>query len=98
MTGLLIMRSLGTPVIFDATHSVQRPGGLLGFTSGSREMIEPLARAAIATGIDGLFFETHPSPDSSPSDSANMVPLEKVEGMVLRMLKLHYFIHSLNSP
>lgn len=98
MTGLLIMRSLGTPVIFDATHSVQRPGGLLGFTSGSREMIEPLARAAIATGIDGLFFETHPSPDSSPSDSANMVPLEKVEGMVLRMLNLHYFIHSLNSP
>jgi 2-dehydro-3-deoxyphosphooctonate aldolase (KDO 8-P synthase) len=98
MTGLLIMRSLGAPVIFDATHSVQRPGGMLGFTSGSREMIEPLARAAIATGIDGLFFETHPFPDSSPSDSANMVPLEKVEGMVLRMLKLHYFIHSLNSP
>ena len=60
------MRALGVPVVFDATHSVQEPGGLGSTTGGNRAMVEPLARAATAIGIDGLFFETHPEPDKSP--------------------------------
>ena len=65
------------PVVFDATHSVQEPGGLGPATGGNRAMVEPLARAAAALGIDGLFFETHPDPDTSPSDGPNMVPLDQ---------------------
>jgi len=68
------MQALGTPVIFDATHSVQEPGGLGSATGGNRAMVEPLARAATASGADGLFFETHPDPDRAPSDGPNMVP------------------------
>jgi 2-dehydro-3-deoxyphosphooctonate aldolase (KDO 8-P synthase) len=71
------MQSLGVPVLFDATHSVQEPGGLGNATGGNRAMVEPLARAAMAMGADGLFCETHPEPDSSPSDGANMVPLDE---------------------
>ena len=76
---LPIMRSLGVPVVFDATHSVQRPGGLGGATGGNRDMVWPLARAAVAAGVDAIFLETHPEPDQSPSDGANMVPLASVE-------------------
>ena len=68
------MQALGVPVVFDATHSVQEPGGLGNATGGNRAMVEPLARAAVATGADGLFFETHPDPDRSPSDGLNMIP------------------------
>lgn len=89
MTSLPLMRSLGAPVIFDATHSVQRPGGLGGATGGNREMVQPLARAAVAMGVDGLFFETHPNPDQSPSDGANMIPLDQFETVVERLLRLH---------
>ena len=64
------MQALGAPVVFDATHSVQEPGGLGGATGGNRAMVEPLARAAMALGADGLFCETHPDPDRSPSDGA----------------------------
>ena len=71
------MQSLGVPVVFDATHSVQEPGGLGGATGGNRAMVEPLARAAMAIGVDGLFCETHPDPDRSPSDGPNMVPLDE---------------------
>jgi 2-dehydro-3-deoxyphosphooctonate aldolase (KDO 8-P synthase) len=88
MQSLLLMRSLGVPVVFDATHSVQRPGGLGGATGGNREMVEPLARAAVAIGIDALFFETHPRPESSPSDGPNMIPLAAFEPMLLRLLRL----------
>jgi 2-dehydro-3-deoxyphosphooctonate aldolase (KDO 8-P synthase) len=88
MQSLPRMRSLGVPVIFDATHSVQRPGGLGGATGGNREMVEPLARAAVAIGIDGLFFETHPDPQTSPSDGANMIPLDRFEGVIDRLLRL----------
>ncbi len=80
------MRALGVPVIFDATHSVQEPGGLGSATGGNREMVEPLARAAAAIGIDGLFCETHPDPDKSPSDGPNMVPLDKFEKFLDRVL------------
>jgi 2-dehydro-3-deoxyphosphooctonate aldolase (KDO 8-P synthase) len=82
------MKSLGAPVIFDATHSVQEPGGLGGATGGNRAMVEPLARAATAIGIDGLFFETHPEPDKSPSDGPNMVPLDQFPALVDRIVRL----------
>ncbi|MBL9084275.1 MAG: 3-deoxy-8-phosphooctulonate synthase [Planctomycetales bacterium] len=87
-SSLGIMRSLGVPVVFDATHSVQQPSGLGSTTGGNRAMVEPLARAAIAVGCDGLFFETHPEPDRSPSDGPNMVPLAQFEAMLERLLIL----------
>lgn len=87
--GLPAMRSLGVPVIFDATHSVQQPASLGEATGGDRRLVEPLARAAAAVGIDGVFFETHPDPDTSPSDGPNMVPLEALEGVVRRVLAIH---------
>lgn len=95
MTALPLMRKLGAPVVYDATHSVQRPGGLGGATGGNREMVEPLARAAVAMGIDGLFFETHPDPDRSPSDGPNMVPLAEADGMLERLLRIHHCVRSL---
>lgn len=95
MQSLPLMRQLGVPVVFDATHSVQQPGGLAGATGGNREMVEPLARAAVAIGIDAVFFETHPDPDSSPSDGANMVYLADFEAMVDRLLKLRQVAESL---
>lgn len=88
MQSLPLMRGLGVPVVFDATHSVQRPGGLGGATGGNREMVEPLARAAVAIGTDGLFFETHPNPEQSPSDGPNMIPLDRFAAMVDRLLRL----------
>ena len=82
------MQSLGVPVVFDATHSVQEPGGLGAATGGNREMVEPLARAAVAIGADALFFETHPDPDRSPSDGPNMIPLDQFAGLLRRLLTL----------
>ncbi|TWU37579.1 2-dehydro-3-deoxyphosphooctonate aldolase [Novipirellula aureliae] len=95
MQSLPIMRSFGVPVVFDATHSVQRPGGLGGATGGNREMVEPLARAAVSMGTDALFFETHPDPDTSPSDGANMIPLAAFESMIDKLLQLHATVRSL---
>lgn len=80
------MQSLGVPVIYDATHSVQEPGGLGGATGGNRAMVGPLARAAMALGADGLFCETHPDPDTSPSDGANMVPLAEMAALLKRLV------------
>jgi 2-dehydro-3-deoxyphosphooctonate aldolase (KDO 8-P synthase) len=94
MRGLAIMRAAGHRVVFDATHSVQRPGGQGTSTGGDRTMAPVLARAAIAVGIDGLFIETHPRPDESPSDGPNMIPLAQMEGL-LRNLKV---IHEAVSP
>lgn len=88
MQALPQLQQLGVPVIFDATHSVQEPGSLNGATGGNHRMVEPLARAAIAIGIDGLFLETHPHPENSPSDGANMVPLAKLPALINRLLKL----------
>jgi 2-dehydro-3-deoxyphosphooctonate aldolase (KDO 8-P synthase) len=82
------MQSLGVPVIFDATHSVQEPGGLGAATGGNRAMIEPLARAAVALGVDGLFFETHPDPDAAPSDGPNTIPLDRFAGLLQRLLAI----------
>jgi 2-dehydro-3-deoxyphosphooctonate aldolase (KDO 8-P synthase) len=94
MRSLVLMRQLGVPVVFDATHSVQEPGGLGGATGGQREMIEPLARAAMAVGVDGIFFETHPNPDESPSDGPNMVPLPQFEPLLGRLLRIRETIES----
>lgn len=77
--GHAIMHSLGYPVIFDATHSTQRPGGLDGKSGGDREMAPLLARAAVGAGADGVFIETHPEPTAAPSDAATMLPLDSVE-------------------
>ena len=95
MQSLPLMRSLGVPVVFDATHSVQQPGGLGGATGGNREMVEPLARAAVAIGIDAIFFETHPDPETSPSDGANMIPLHSFESMIDRLLRLRAVVNEL---
>jgi 2-dehydro-3-deoxyphosphooctonate aldolase (KDO 8-P synthase) len=89
------MQSLGVPVLFDATHSVQEPGGLGAATGGNRAMVEPLARAAVAIGVDGLFLETHPSPDDSPSDGPNMVPLDQLADLLRRLLAIRRTIEEL---
>ncbi|MBB76156.1 MAG: 3-deoxy-8-phosphooctulonate synthase [Planctomycetaceae bacterium] len=88
MRALIQLRDIGAPVIFDATHSVQEPGGLGNATGGQREMVEPLSRAAIAIGIDGLFLETHPAPEQSPSDGANMVPLDTLPALLEQILAI----------
>ena len=90
------MQAFGVPVIFDATHSVQEPGGLGGATGGNREMVEPLARAATIIGVDGLFFETHPDPASSPSDGPNMVPLAEFPALLRRILRIRALAEELN--
>jgi len=89
------MQALGPPVIFDATHSVQEPGGLGAATGGNREMVEPLSRAAVAVGVDGLFFETHPTPETALSDGPNMVPLEEFAGLLRRLLALRKTVEEL---
>ena len=89
------MQALGVPVIFDATHSVQEPGGLGSATGGNRAMVEPLARAATAIGADGLFFETHPDPDQSPSDGPNMIPLDDFPKLLGRLLTLRKSVEAL---
>jgi len=89
------MQALGTPVIFDATHSVQEPGALGAATGGNRAMVEPLARAAVAVGADGLFFETHPNPDAALSDGPNMVPLDQFAGLLRRLLAIRHTVEKL---
>ncbi|REJ87967.1 MAG: 3-deoxy-8-phosphooctulonate synthase [Planctomycetota bacterium] len=96
MKSLPAMRELGTPVVFDATHSVQEPGGLGGRTGGNRALVEPLARAAVAVGVDGLFFETHPDPERSPSDGPNMVPLDEMPALLTRLVRLRETVESLS--
>jgi 2-dehydro-3-deoxyphosphooctonate aldolase (KDO 8-P synthase) len=89
------MQALGVPVIFDATHSVQEPGGLGAVSGGNRAMAEPLARAAVAIGADGLFFETHPHPDAAPSDGPNMIPLDQFAAVLRRLLIIRQAIEKL---
>ena len=86
MRSLVVMRETGCPVIFDATHSVQMPGGLGMASGGQREFIPTLARAAVAVGISGLFMETHPDPDKALSDGPNSWPMDKMQEL-LEMLK-----------
>lgn len=83
------LRALGCPVIFDASHSVQQPGGRGSSSGGQREFIAPLARAAMAVGVDGLFLEVHPDPDHALSDGPNMLPLDQVEPLLSQLLTIH---------
>lgn len=87
MRALPIMaRTTGAPVIFDATHSVQQPGGKGASSGGEREFVPVLARAAVAVGVAGVFIETHPDPDRAPSDGPNMVPLREFEGLIAKLM------------
>jgi 2-dehydro-3-deoxyphosphooctonate aldolase (KDO 8-P synthase) len=88
MRGLAQMRETGAPVVFDATHSVQQPGGLGGKSGGQREYVPVLARAAIASGIAGLFMETHPDPDQGLSDGPNMWPLGRIKELLTTLKAL----------
>ena len=89
MTGIIEMKKMGYPVVMDATHSVQKPGGQGNSTGGNREFVEPLAKAAVAVGADALFFEVHPDPDKAMSDGPNMVKLDEFEGILNRVLKVY---------
>jgi 2-dehydro-3-deoxyphosphooctonate aldolase (KDO 8-P synthase) len=82
------MQNLGCPVIFDATHSVQQPGGKGTSTGGQREFVATLARAAAAVGVDGLFMEVHPDPDHALSDGPNMVPLHRLEPLLAQLVAI----------
>ena len=88
MRSLPVMRGLGYPVVFDATHSVQLPGGGGTKSSGQREFIAPLVRAAAAAGCDGFFMEVHPDPESALSDGPNMVPLDKLKELLQQLLHI----------
>ena len=88
MRALPIMADMGAPVIFDATHSVQQPGGQGSSSGGDRRMVPVLARAAIAVGVAGIFIETHQDPDNAPSDGPNMVPLDKLEGLLKTLMAI----------
>ena len=88
MRSLRIMAQGGAPVVFDATHAVQQPGGQGGTSGGQREFVPVLARAAISIGVAGLFVETHRDPDSAPSDGPNMVPLDQLEAMLASLVQL----------
>lgn len=89
MTALRIMKEFGVPVIFDATHSVQKPGGNGTSTGGNRQFVEYLAKAAIAVGVDGLFMETHPDPDHAKSDGPNMVLLSDMKSLLVVLKKVY---------
>lgn len=88
MRGLEIMKRTGYPVVFDATHSVQLPGAGQGRSGGQREFVAPLARAAVAVGVAGVFLETHPDPDSAPCDGPNMVPFSALPDLLKTLVAL----------
>jgi 2-dehydro-3-deoxyphosphooctonate aldolase (KDO 8-P synthase) len=86
--GLPVMQSFGVPVVLDCTHSLQQPNQASGVTGGRPALIETVAKAGIAVGVDGLFIETHPRPAEAKSDAANMLPLERLEPMLERLVKI----------
>ena len=89
MRSICVMKGFGYPVVFDATHGVQLPGGRGKSSSGQREFVAPLARAAIGAGADGIFLEIHPDPDSALSDGANSLPFEHVESLLVMLKEIH---------
>jgi 2-dehydro-3-deoxyphosphooctonate aldolase (KDO 8-P synthase) len=94
MRSLPILAETGCPVIFDATHSVQQPGGLGTTSGGDRRFVPVLARAAVAVGVAGVFIETHPDPDKAPSDGPNMVPLAAFEGLMRELMAIDRLVKS----
>ena len=98
MRSLPIMAETGAPVIFDATHSVQQPGGQGTSSGGDRRMVPVLARAAVAVGVAGVFVETHEDPDNAPSDGPNMLPLKDMEGFIARLMALDRVVKSAPLP
>ena len=92
MSAIPEMAKIGVPVVFDATHSVQQPSAAGGKTGGNREMVEPLARAAVAMGCDAVFIETHPDPDTSPSDGPNMLRIERMEPLLVKLKQIHELV------
>jgi len=90
MRGLSSMRSTGQPIVFDATHSVQQPGGQGGTSGGQREMVPVVARAAAAVGVSGFFMETHPNPNKALSDGPNMIPIDKMPEMLKALQDIDY--------
>ena len=92
MRSIPIMAKNGYPVVFDATHSVQQPGGMGNKTGGEREYVEYLARAAVAVGVAAIFMETHPDPDNAPSDGPNMVPLSKMPDLLKQLIEIDRLI------
>lgn len=94
MRSFPVLRDLGCPVIYDATHSVQLPGGAGGCSGGQRQFIPPLARAAVACGIDGIFMEVHPTPDLALCDGPNSIPLDQVEPLLRQLLAIHLVVNT----
>ena len=97
MRSLPIMAKIGYPVVFDATHSVQQPGGMGDKSGGQREFVEYLARAAIAVGVGAVFMETHPDPDNAPSDGPNMVPLSKMPDLLKQLVEIDKLIKNVKN-
>jgi 2-dehydro-3-deoxyphosphooctonate aldolase (KDO 8-P synthase) len=95
MRALPILAETGAPVIFDATHSVQQPGGQGGTSGGERRFVPVLARAATAVGVAGLFIETHQNPDQAPSDGPNMVPLKELEPLLAELIEIDRLVKRL---
>lgn len=93
MTAIIEMKKFGYPVIFDATHSVQKPGGKGDTTGGNREYVEYLAKAALAVGADGLFMEVHPDPDNAKSDGPNMIPLKDLKAILIKLVDIYNAVH-----
>ena len=93
MTSMMEMKKFGYPVVFDATHSVQKPGGKGDATGGNRAYVEPLAKAAFAAGADALFMEVHFDPDNALSDGPNMVKLDELEEILKRIIKVYDAVH-----
>ena len=94
MRGIPIMQSMGHPVCFDATHSVQLPGGNGSSSGGQREFVPTLARAAVAAGANMVFLETHPNPEKAPCDGPNMIPFEEIEALLLQLSAIHRLVNT----
>ena len=94
MRGIPAMQNLGYPVVMDITHSLQQPNQTSGVTGGQPEMIETIARASVAAGVDGLFIETHPNPAIAKSDGANMLALDRLEGLLERLARIRETINA----
>ena len=97
MRSIPIMAKNGYPVVFDATHSVQQPGGMGDKSGGQREFVEYLARAAVAVGVAAVFMETHPDPDNAPSDGPNMVPLSKMSNLLKQLVEIDKLVKNVKN-